>query len=575
MLSTLRIRRIGVIDDAMLEFGPGFTALTGETGAGKTMIVTGLSMLLGVRLDRGRTTESSTVDGALALGGHHELEEALDELGADVEDGEVLVVRRVTRDGRSRAQIGGVPVPIGTLARLVGTAVTVHGQSDQQRLRDPDAQREALDRFAEDEIGPLLARHREIWSERAALRTRVDELDALLSERDRRGTALREALERIEGLDPQPGEDAALRAELERLANAEQLRGDAGAAAAALVGDDDGPSAGALLDIASQSAGRASRTDPGLAPLVERIDAVRIEVSDVAAELSRYAEDMDTTPGRVDAANERLAELTSLVRDLGALLPGEDGPSEDVTALLTASQGAAAALDRFDGAEEERSVAAARLAELEAELESAAEALSAARTEAARALSTAVQEELRHLEMPDAAIEVRVSAHGHRSHGRDAVAILLAPHPGAEHRPVAQAASGGELSRVMLALEVALASSRRDRTAAPVFVFDEIDAGIGGRAALAVGQRLARLARHAQVIVVTHLPQVAAHASTHLQIVKSSHDGTTSSTVESLGRPERIRELARMLAGDAASDVALAHAEELLDEASAVAREAR
>lgn len=223
MLSTLRIRHIGVIDDAMLDFGPGFTALTGETGAGKTMIVTGLTMLLGGRLDRGRTSGSSTVDGTLSLTGHTELAESLDELGAEEDDGEVLVVRRVTRDGRSRAQIGGVPVPIGTLSRLVGTAVTVHGQSDQQRLRDLDAQRDALDRFASAEIGPLLARHRELWRERSALAERLAELDALLAERERRGTALREALERLEQADPQEDEDASLRTEIERLGNAEEL----------------------------------------------------------------------------------------------------------------------------------------------------------------------------------------------------------------------------------------------------------------------------------------------------------------------------------------------------------------
>src|SRR5699024_6201231 len=295
--------------------------------------------------------------------------------------------------------------------------------------------------------------------------------------------------------------------------------------------------------------------DPTLAPLVERLDSVRLELSDLAAEISRYAEDIDASPGRIQEANERLHELTVLVRDLGAMLPGADGPAEDVTTLLATSRTAAIDLDRFEGAEQEREETASRLAELEEEL-------SAARTAAASALSAAVQEELRHLEMPDADIRVDVTAQAHRSHGRDAVAILLAPHPGARHLPVAQAASGGELSRVMLALEVALSSSRQDRSAAPVFVFDEIDAGIGGRAALAVGQRLARLARHAQVIVVTHLPQVAAHAGTHLQIIKSSRDGATSSTVETLDRSARIRELARMLAGDDASDVALAHAEE-------------
>ncbi|MBB5831683.1 DNA repair protein RecN [Brachybacterium aquaticum] len=572
MLSTLRIRQIGVIDDALLEFGPGFTALTGETGAGKTMIVTGLTMLLGGRLDRGRTRGSSTVDGTLALAGHTELAAALDELGADEDDGEVLVVRRLTRDGRSRAQIGGVPVPIGTLARLVGTAVTVHGQSDQQRLRDPEEQRDALDRFAGESVGPLLERHREIWRERSALTERLTELDALLRERDRRGTALTEALERLEAADPQQGEDEALRAEIERLGNAEELRGAAGQAALALVGDDDGPAAGALLDIASESLARAARTDATLAPLTERLDALRIELSDIAAELSRYADGIDASPGRIEEANERLHELTVLVRDIGPLLPGPDGPAEDITALLETSRTAAQELDRFEGAEEERTAAAARLEALEGELDEAATALTVARTEAAATLSAAVQEELRHLEMPDAAIRVDVSERSHRAHGRDEVTILLAPHPGADHLPVAQAASGGELSRVMLALEVALASSRSDRSAAPVFVFDEIDAGIGGRAALAVGQRLARLARHAQVIVVTHLPQVAAHASTHLQIVKSTDGGTTSSTVETLDRPGRIRELARMLAGDDASDVALAHAEELLDEAGRTGR---
>ncbi|MGP9539862.1 DNA repair protein RecN [Brachybacterium sp. AOP43-C2-M15] len=567
MLSTLRIRHIGVIDDAVLDFGPGFTALTGETGAGKTMIVTGLTMLLGGRLDRGRTRESSTVDGTLSLTGHTELADALDELGADEDDGEVLVVRRVTRDGRSRAQIGGVPVPIGTLARLVGTAVTVHGQSDQQRLRDPDAQREALDRFAVAEIGPLLEHHRSVWRERSALGERISELDTLLAERDRRGTALREALERLERTDPQEGEDDSLRAEIERLGNAEELRDAAGAAALAMVGDDDGPAAAPLLAIAAEALGRAARTDATLAPLVDRLDSVRLELSDLAAEISRYAEEIDASPGRTQEANERLHELTVLVRDLGALLPGPEGPAEDVTTLLATSRTAAVDLDRFEGAEQERTEAASRLSELETELAEAAAALTAARSTAAAELSAAVQEELRHLEMPDADIRVEVTGQSHRSHGQDAVAILLAPHPGAEPLPVARAASGGELSRVMLALEVALASSRSDRSAAPVFVFDEIDAGIGGRAALAVGQRLARLARHAQVIVVTHLPQVAAPAGTHLQIVKSSTEGTTSSTVEHLDRPARIRELARMLAGDDASDVALAHAEELLDEA--------
>lgn len=569
MLSTLRIRRIGVIDDATLEFGPGFTALTGETGAGKTMIVTGLSMLLGGRLDRARAGTAGTVDGTLVLSGHDELESALDELGAEDEDGEVLVVRRITKDGRSRAQIGGVPVPIGTLARLVGSAVTVHGQADQARLREADQQREALDRFAGETVGPLLQRHRGLWERQQELAGRIEELEHLVAERDRRGDQLRAALERIEEVDPQEGEDEALRARLDRLNHAVDLRAAAEQASMLLLGQDDGPAAGSLLDLAIDRVRTASTTDPELEGTLERLESLRLELSDAAADLSRYADGIDASPGSVEQANERLHEVTTLVRDLGPALGGGASIGE----LLESSRDAAADLDRFDGAETELSVAREQMTALEHGLDEAAQALTAARREAAARLASAVESELVHLEMPQASLQVEVTEHAPRPHGRDRVAFLLAPHPGADHLPVATAASGGELSRVMLALEVALGSSREDHTAAPVFVFDEIDAGIGGRAALAVGQRLQRLAENAQVIVVTHLPQVASHASTHLQIVKHSEDGGTSSTVQSLDREGRIGELARMLSGET-SELALAHARELLDDSAGPAREA-
>lgn len=569
MLSTLRIRRIGVIDDALLEFGPGFTALTGETGAGKTMVVTGLAMLLGARLDRGRTGAAASVDGTIRLAGHEELARGADELGAEEEDGEILVSRRVTKDGRSRAHVGGVPVPISTLTGLVGSAVTIHGQQDQQRLRDADPQREALDRYAGEAVEQPRTAHERLWQEHRALHAEVEHLAELLRERDLRGAALEEALTALEELDPQPGEDEELRAEIARLAHAVDLRAAAEQAGYALVGEDDGPAAGALLDVAVECMSTAARTDPTLEPLLERAEAARIDVSDIAAELSRYAEGIDAAPGRVEEANQRLHELTALVRRIGPALGG----AADITELLEASQRAAADVDRYAGAQARHAEATARLAALDEQLEDAARTLTAARTEAARSLAAAVQEELRQLEMPQARIRIDVTEQAPRAHGRDRIAFLLSPHPGAEHLPVATAASGGELSRVMLALEVALASSRADRTAAPVFVFDEIDAGIGGRAAVAVGHRLAQLARHAQVIVVTHLPQVAACATTHLQIAKISDADadTTSSTVRSLPQRERVVELARMLAGDAESDLALAHAEELLRDAQAAA----
>ena len=559
MLSTLRIRSIGVIDEAILEFGPGFTALTGETGAGKTMIVTGLSMLLGGRLDSRRAGASSTVDGTLVLDGHDELAAELDELGAEADDGEVLVVRRTTKDGRSRAQIGGVPVPIGTLARLVGSAVTVHGQSDQQRLRDPDPQREALDEYDAAHISPLLAEHEDAWRAREDLRREESDLAALSEERDRREAHLTAALEALEALDTRPGEDDELREELERLAHAVDLRADTERASLVLVGDD-APSAGALVDTALDAVRTAAATDASLAPQAERLDALRIELSDIAADLGAYADGIDASPGALDVANQRLHDLTAAVRDLAPALGG----GEDIAALIEGSAAAAADLDRYAGVDDRLGAVAARRAELDERLDSAAARLTEARRAAADRLARAVEAELAELEMPAASVRVDVEPAAPKPHGRDAVSILLAPHPGADHRPVAVAASGGELSRVMLALEVALASSRRDEVAAPVFVFDEIDAGIGGRAALAVGQRLARLARTAQVIVVTHLPQVAAHASTHLRIVKTSTDGQTTSTVETLDRDGRVLELARMLAGSEDSKIAREHAQTLL-----------
>jgi DNA repair protein RecN (Recombination protein N) len=503
------------------------------------------------------------VDGRFRTQGHEELLTALDDLGTEEEDGELLVVRRITKDGRSRAQIGGVPVPIGTLSRLLGSAVTLHGQSDQARLRGSDQQREALDSFGHAAIEPLIRRHQELWGRRATLRERLEELEALLQDRERREERLRHVLERIEEVDPSPGEEHEVRRRLEMLGHAVDLREGTGNAAGVLAGDE-GPSVLSLLDAVIDLVGAAARTDDTLEGSQGRLLAARIELADVSADLSRYADDIDASPGSLDLANERLHQLTTLVAEVSADLDG----AEDTTAVLENSRSAVASLDAFTTAADDHAAALAELDGIEAQLEDAATQLTAARTAAAAELSRAVGEELRHLDMPEAKVRVDVAAHEPRAHGRDRVEILLAPHPGASYLPIATAASGGELSRVMLALEVALASVRTEGTAAPVFVFDEIDAGIGGRAALAVGQRLAALAQVAQVIVVTHLPQVAAHASRHLRISKHSANGQTRSTVELLDHEQRVSELARMLSGDV-SELALAHATELLEQTAA------
>ena len=561
MLRSLSIRRIGVIDDASIEFGPGFTALTGETGAGKTMVITGLGLLMGRRLDSRRAGVSSTVSGRVGLAPGTPVHERLDELGAEVEDGEILVVRRVTKDGRSRAHIGGVPVPVGTLGEIVGGEITIHGQSDQLRLREPAAQLGALDSVLGAEGRRSLAEHRLLFREFASLERELKELSSSLRDREQREAELTEILQEIEQAGTFEGEDDALRTEIERLDDAAQSLTALEGALMHLAGDE----ASSVLTHADAAAASLTQA-PGASQVLDRIIALRDESSDIAREISLLRDGWEASPGRLEEAQERLHELTVLVREYGRRLGGAENVSElllhsrEALEALRALEDGAARLDELDK----------RRVELDAELARIADALSGERHEAAAKLAAEIENELAGLEMPGASLRIDVTPAPRSASGTDGVSFTMQPHPGAEYMPVATGASGGELSRVMLALEVAIASLAdvSDGGAPPVFVFDEIDAGIGGRAARAVGERLSRLAENAQVIVVTHLPQVASWASCHVRIVKETHsDGgedRTVSRIEPLEGEARVRELARMLAGDAESDAALEHAAELL-----------
>ncbi len=561
MLRSLSIRRIGVIDDASIDFGPGFTALTGETGAGKTMVITGLGLLMGRRLDSRRAGVSSTVSGRVELEKGAPVRERLDELGAEVEDDEVLVVRRVTKEGRSRAHIGGAPVPVGTLGEVVGGEITIHGQSDQLRLREPAAQLEALDLVLGEEGRRLLARHRSLFGEFVSLDREVKELSAALRDRERREAELNDVLQAIEAAGTFEGEDDALREEIERLSDAADSIAALEGALMHLAGDESS-SVLTHADSAAASLGSA----PGTSDVLNRILALRDDASDIAREISLVRDGWEASPGRLEEAQERLHELSVLVRDLGPRLGG----AENVSALLEHSREALESLHELEDGVKRLEECEERRGELDGELSEVALELSAERRAAAARLASEIESELAGLEMPGAALRIEVEPAARGASGSDQVTFTMQPHPGAEFMPVATGASGGELSRVMLALEVAIASLA-DATrggAHPVFVFDEIDAGIGGRAARAVGERLARLAESAQVIVVTHLPQVASWAGCHVRIVKEtrSDDGEerTISRLEPLEGEARVRELARMLAGDAESDTALEHAAELL-----------
>ena len=560
MIEEIGIRDLGVIAEATLPLGAGFTAITGETGAGKTMVVTALGLLLGGRADSGvirQGAEQTSVDGRWIVPVDGVVTERVREAGGDVDPfgdhAELTLGRSVLASGRSRAQVGGRSAPVGVLAELGEQLVVVHGQSEQVRLRSQAAQRDALDRFAGEELAALLADYRSAFSRYVA---NAAERDTLIEERDRRAAEaddLRLTIAEIDTIAPQPGEDDELAARAERLTNLEDLRIAASFAREALSAEEsDAPDVVALLDAARRQLERVASHDAELGTLGEQIANTSYAISEIALELSRYLAGLDTDGAReLEILQDRRAELGVLLRKYG---PGID----DV--LLTHETGNARLLE-LDG-DSDRIDELGRIVDEDAALvDDLAGRISETRRAAAARLSAAVSDELTALAMTDATVVIDVTDLAELAqHGRDSVVFLLQPHAGAEPRPIAKGASGGELSRVMLAIEVVIAGT----DPVPTFVFDEVDAGVGGSAAIEIGRRLARLAETAQVIVVTHLAQVAAFATNHLAVVKSSDGTVTASSVRQLTGDDRVAEMARLLSGLADSDSGLAHAEELL-----------
>ncbi|MGW4205767.1 DNA repair protein RecN [Streptomyces sp. NPDC004726] len=590
----MRIRSLGVIDDAVVELSPGFTAVTGETGAGKTMVVTSLGLLLGGRADPALVrsgAKSAVVEGRIRVRAGASAAVRAEEAGAEFEDGALLISRTVSAEGRSRAHLGGRSVPVGLLAELADELVAVHGQTDQQGLLRPSRQREALDRYAGGAAGPggsdgargardgdtcgafagLHAEYASAYRRLRAVSSELDELTTRARERAQEADHLRFGLNEIAGVEPRPGEDVELAAEAERLGHAEALASAASVAHAALAGnpeDPEGVDATTLVAGAGRALEAVRSHDPALSSLAERMGEISILLADVAGELAGYADDLDADPRRLAAVEERRAALTALTRKYG----------EDIQTVLAWAEEGAARLGELEGDDDRIGELAAERDVLRSELSVLARALTDARTEAAQRFASAVTEELASLAMPHARvsfairqtedpdgveIDGRTVAYG--PHGVDEVELLLAPHPGAPPRPIAKGASGGELSRVMLAVEVVFAGT----DPVPTYLFDEVDAGVGGKAAVEIGRRLAKLAKSAQVVVVTHLPQVAAFADRQLLVEKTSDGSVTRSGVTVLEGEDRVRELSRMLAGQEDSETARAHAEELLATARA------
>lgn len=571
MLTEITIDNLGVIPHSAVEFSPGLNVLTGETGAGKTMVVTGLRLLTGGRADASKVrtgAAQATVEGAFST--HLLSDVARDALTTITEDagaqpdenGEYLAARSVKASGRSRAHLGGRTVPAATLAEFTSHLLTIHGQNDQLRLLAPAEQLAALDAF-DPAIAPLKERYRESYSKwRAAtkdLRERTEKRRELAQEVDR----LQFAVDEIDGIDPQDGEDTDLVATINRLQDVDALRESAQGALVAIDGAEsvgEYNSGAESADPASTLIGQAASTlqqasDGHLRELGSQLADVAAVLTDVSGELGMFLSDLPSDPDELERLLQRQQELKSLTRKY----------APDIAGVLAWRDKAVKRLASIDTSAEAIEELRKRVATSEKEMTTAAKALTKERTAAARKLEEAVTEELRGLAMPKARVTVSVDKQEFDRNGADSVELRLAPNDALEPQPLASSASGGELSRVMLALEVILSSQQGGAT----LVFDEVDAGVGGRAAVEIGRRLARLARNNQVIVVTHLPQVAAYATTHLHVSKNVSDESVTSGVDVLEGDARIEELARMLAGMDDSETGRAHANELMERAQA------
>jgi DNA repair protein RecN (Recombination protein N) len=558
VIEEISIRNLGVIGEARLPLGPGFTAITGETGAGKTMVVSALGLLLGERSDASAIRSGAphgVVEGRWQVEPNGAVASRVRDAGGDMDGGELLLSRSVSSEGRSRAVVGGRAVPAALLTELGEHLVVVHGQSDQVRLRSATAQHEALDRFAGSGLQKVLGDYQSAYSLWQSTQGELDVLVAEFERRSREADELRTAIMEIEAAAPQRGEDIELAERAEKLSNLEDLRIAAAQAHEALSSQlaVDAPDVLVLLDSARRSIDRVAMHDAALPPIAESIAAATELVSDITAQLSRYLGSLDADGGReLETVQDRRAELTALVRKYGPSL-------DEVVDYLDSGSARLLELendnDRIEKLTQAVSAHRARLVEVGGHL-------SDIRRAAAARLGDDVSAELAALAMPDARLIVQVDDRDDYSMlGKDQVSFLLAAHPGAEPRPLGKGASGGELSRIMLAIEVVVAANNP----VPTFVFDEVDSGVGGASAIEIGRRLAQLSQTAQVIAVTHLAQVAAFATNHLRVLKDVDGEVTTSSVQKLDGDARVSEMARLLSGLADSESGLAHARELLD----------
>lgn len=558
MIDQLTIKNLGVIPQAELSFSPGFTALTGETGAGKTMVLSSIGLLLGKKADSALVRygeKELAVEGIFVTDSSSQAAALLTEAGGLVEDGEIILARTVPARGRSRCHGGGRTIPSGVLSQIGSELVTIHGQAEQLRLRSGARQLALLDSFGGPAHQELVTEFRATYTSWRDLQTQLEDWENQRQAREIEVSRLKEGVELQEKLQPEPGEEEQLLHKIERLGNVEDLR-EAAQAAYNYLGGDSSDSAGAasLVSAAIQALEKGAQSDEELSELVSGLRDASSIILDISAEAGAYLSNLEADPAQLDQAQSRLSQLRHAYRPW----------SKDLDSWLTWADTARARIIQLSGPQNQGTVLEEQLEKAASQLQTLGKKVSRARLALAKTLKKEVAGELAALQMPDAGFDIELKSLAEpNSHGFDQVTFGLRAGVNAEIRPLGQGASGGELSRIMLALEVTLAAKFLAK-GTPTFIFDEVDAGIGGATALAVGERLSRLAKHAQVIVVTHLPQVAAWADKQLVVSKNND----IAQVREVAGSKREREIARMLAGKADSKSALDHARELINACS-------
>lgn len=562
MLEELEIHNLGPIRSALIAPAGGMTAITGETGAGKSMLLSAIRLISGGPSDGGRVSVGASeawAQGVFEVASSPAAVTAAHEAGFEPEDGELFLSRKVPASGRSRSMLSGRSVPRSVLGSIAAELVTIHGQADQLRIASSARQREFLDRYAGDDVA--LVAYGKAWNALRAMDERLKRLSSQESSMRQQADYLRESIERINRIDPQPGEMAELRARRDRIENAAEIAEGVNRALSALdasqvVDDVESSSATDLIDRASQAL-RAIHVDGVFSELADRLDSISTDLSDVVFTLSGEV-DNDLGMEDLDAINGRIHELDELVRRWGP----------ELSDVIAWRDQAVFDLEDLDASPEKVSQLQAEREKLFGEALKAARAVSKRRVAAAKELAAKVTAELESLAMSGSKLEIRVSEREHLdASGADGIDFLFTPFPGSPQMPMGKSASGGELSRLMLALELVAAEKHvvAGGSVPPMtFIFDEVDAGVGGKTAVELGARLAKLAQSAQVIVVTHLPQVASWADEQYVVAKGEmDDGSIATTINQVRGEARVHEIARMLSGSE-SEASLEHAEELL-----------